>query len=198
MGIISGFVQLLGQISAFFLGCTHSGVQTPQRPTLKAALEHTSLPGEEQVWRWCGGPGCGSSGSNRHTGEHTWAQESSTQRGPFLVPREAGASMRGQSLQWRLHPHSTMVLCFYGSWGFLLKCSGLHMSSLPSPQAISFQLTSVFSLGLLSKPYVPAPVPMCVSRYMSQVRGFRAVARTMCLGLTLFCLPQTSYCTLLQ
>lgn len=69
MGIISGFVQLLGQISAFFLSCTDSGVQTPLRPTLKAALEHTSLPGEEQVWRWCGGPGCGSSGSNRHTGE---------------------------------------------------------------------------------------------------------------------------------
>ena len=112
MGIISGFVQLLGQISAFFLGCTHSGVQTPQRPTLKAALEHTSLPGEEQVWRWCGGPGCGSSGSNRHTGEHTWAQESSTQRGPFLVPREAGANAWAERLQRPLPFDVTQQWCF--------------------------------------------------------------------------------------
>lgn len=108
------------------------------------------------VW-W---PRSGRPGSNGHTeAEKAVGTRELEQVGAFLRPREAGPSVWGQSLQRRLHPHLAMALCFYGSQGFPLKCSGLLISSLPPPQAISLQLTSVFSLGLLSKPHVPAPSP---------------------------------------
>ena len=160
MGIISGFVQLLGQISAFFLSCTDPGVQTPQRPTLKAALEHTSLPGEEQVWRWCDGPGCGSPGSNRHTGEQK------TMGTRELDPVGAFLSAQGGRHQHMGAESATEAPSSFNNGALLLWQPGfppqvfwLHISSLLSPQAISLQLTSVFSLGLLSKPHVPAPSP---------------------------------------
>ena len=55
--------------------------------------------------------------------------------------------------------HSTMVLCCYGSLHFLHKHSWLQSSSLPAPQAVSSHPTAVPSLGLLSKPHIPAPSP---------------------------------------
>ena len=55
--------------------------------------------------------------------------------------------------------HSTMALHFCGGPGFLHKHSQLWVFSLPSFQAISPQLTSVLSPGLLSKPHIPAPSP---------------------------------------
>ena len=52
---------------------------------------------------------------------------------------------------------SAIAICFCGSLGFLHEHSQLQSSSLPSPQAISSQPTAVPSLGLLSKPHIPAP-----------------------------------------
>ena len=52
--------------------------------------------------------------------------------------------------------HSTLVLHFYG---FLHKHSWFQISSLLSPQAVYSQPTVILSLGLLSKPHVPAPSP---------------------------------------
>ena len=160
MGIISGFVQLLGQISAFFLSCTDPGVQTPQRPTLKAALEHTSLPGEEQVWRWCDGPGCGSPGSNRHTGEQkTMGTRELDPVGAFLSAQGGRHQHVGaESAKEAPSSFNNGALLLWQP-GFPPQVFWLHISSLLSPQAISLQLTSVFSLGLLSKPHVPAPSP---------------------------------------
>ena len=47
--------------------------------------------------------------------------------------------------------HSTMLLCFYGGPGFLQNHSQLQISSLPSLQAVSSQLTAVLCSGLVSK-----------------------------------------------
>ena len=87
--------------------------------------------------------------------------------------------------------HSTVVLCFCGDLGFLHKHSWLWSSSLPSPQAVSSQPTAVTSLGLLSKPHVPAPSLSAHWQTPSQPGVRRAVAWTICVGLTLSCLPQT-------
>ena len=56
--------------------------------------------------------------------------------------------------------HSTMVLGFYGSPGFLHEHSELSSSSLPSPQAVCLQQTiAVASQDLLSRPHVPVRSP---------------------------------------
>ena len=93
--------------------------------------------------------------------------------------------------------HSTMVLHFYGILSFLHKNSRLQISLLLSHQAVSSQPTTVLSLGLFSKPHVPASSPLCTSGHTSQAEACRAVVRTICVSLTLSCLPQTSCCTLL-
>lgn len=55
--------------------------------------------------------------------------------------------------------HSAMGLRLFSGPGFLHEHSRLQSSSLPPPQAGSWQPTAVLSLGLLSKPQVPAPNP---------------------------------------
>lgn len=70
----------------------------------------------------------------------------------------------------RLACHSTTAPCLYGSPGFFRERSQLWSSSLPSPQAVSSQLTAVHSQGLLSKPHVPAPRPRAPRRTPVRLR----------------------------
>lgn len=55
--------------------------------------------------------------------------------------------------------HLTMVGCFDGGPEFFHKFSHLWSSSFPFLQVVSLQPSAVVSLGLLSRPYVPAPSP---------------------------------------
>ena len=55
--------------------------------------------------------------------------------------------------------HSTMVIHFYGSPGFLHEHSQLQIYSLLFLQVVSSQPTAVLSLGLPSKHHIPAPSP---------------------------------------
>ena len=82
------------------------------------------------------------------------------------MPGEAAAGVWGEAavVAPPLAHHSTKALHFCGSLGFLHKHSRLQSSSLPSPQAVSLQPTAVPSLGLLSKPHVPAPRPCAHQR----------------------------------
>ena len=182
---------LLRQISAFFPWLHSPWGSDPTSASSQGCPGAHRSAGEEQVSRWCGGPGQGTlavTGTQRQ--RRPWAQESSRRWGPFLGPGRQGPAC-GDRVCSGGSIHPTMALCFYGSQGFPLKCSGLHIYSLPSPQSISLQLTQsspwVCSPNLMFQP----PVPVCVSAYRSQAGGLRAVART-----TLFCLPQMSYCTL--
>ena len=99
--------------------------------------------------------------------------------------------------------HSTVVPCFYGSLGFLHKHSWLWISSLPSSQAVSSAANSSFAprfalqSACSSSQRLPPP-PVCTSRHTSQSGAPRAVARTICVVLTLSYLPQTSRFILLQ
>ena len=138
-----------------------------QASTPKAALEHKSpalwgwvtwqsqRPWVQESWLWRGRGVWGSepvavgvresalAGAlpNAHGGRG-WCmgREASMATLPFVCP-------------------STMALCFYGDPGFFQEDSWLRSSFLPSPQAVSLQRTAVLSLGLLSKPHVPAPSP---------------------------------------
>ena len=94
--------------------------------------------------------------------------------------------------------HSTVALCFYGSLGLLHEHSWLWSSTLLSLQAVSIQPTAVLSADLLSQPHIPALSP--APHQWTYVSGgaHRAVALTICVGLTLSCLPQTSCHALLQ
>ena len=87
--------------------------------------------------------------------------------------------------------HSAMALRFFGHLGFLHKHSQLWSSSLPSTQAVSSQPTAVPSLGLLLKPTFQHPAPLHTGRHPSQAETCRTVAQTICVGLTLSCLPQS-------
>ena len=93
--------------------------------------------------------------------------------------------------------HSTVAPCFCGSLGFLHKHSRLWISSLSSPQAVSSQPTAVLLPALLSNPYIPALSPRVDWGTHVQSGACRAAARTICVGLTLSCLPQTSRFTVL-
>ena len=55
--------------------------------------------------------------------------------------------------------HSAMGLGLFSGPGFLHEHSQLQSTSLPPPQAGSWQPMAVLSLGLLSKPQVAAPSP---------------------------------------
>ena len=93
--------------------------------------------------------------------------------------------------------HSTMALCFCGGLCFLHKHSHLHSSSLPTSQAASSQPTAVSPWVCSPNPTFQPPAPMCTGGHMSQAVACRAVAQTICVGLSLSCLPQTGCCTLL-
>ena len=86
-------------------------------------------------------------------GPHRWE--------PLLVPAVTGNFKWGEAVMATLPftCHSTIALCFYSGPGFLHECSQFLSSPLPSPQGVSMQPTAVVSLGLLSKPHVPAPTP---------------------------------------
>ena len=77
--------------------------------------------------------------------------------------------------------------------GFLHKHSWLWISFLLSPQAVSSQPIAVISVDLLSNPHVPAPSPHVHWRTHVPVCTCRAVAPTVCVGLTLSCLPQQPF-----
>ena len=69
----------------------------------------------------------------------------------------------------------------------------------PIPSGCLLTANSSTLPSLLSKPHVPAPSPHLHWRHTSQPGACsRAVARTMCVSLTLSCLPQTSCCTLFR
>lgn len=78
---------------------------------------------------------------------------------PSLVLREAGAKTRGERLQWG----PTLRVPFNrGSsllWQSALPQQAFSVMKLltPSPRAVYSRTTLVLSLGLLSKPHVPAP-----------------------------------------
>lgn len=93
---------------------------------------------------------------------------------------------------------STMTLHFYDGLGFLHKDSQMWSSSFPPLQAVSPQPTSILSMSLLSKPLRHHQAPICTSGNTSQAGACRAMAQTICVCLTLFCLPQTSFYALLQ
>ena len=122
-------------------------------------------------------------------------------RQPALVhePTQAGAppsARRGKSQHMgkeaAMAAHSTIVLHFYGSQGFFCKHSCLQSSSLPSLQAVSSQPTAVLSPSVCSpNTMFQLPAPFCTGGHTSQAWVCRAVAWTICVGLTLSCLPQT-------
>lgn len=93
---------------------------------------------------------------------------------------------------------STMTLHFYDGLGFLHKDCQMWSSSFPPLQAVSPQPTSILSMSLLSKPLRHHQAPICTSGNTSQAGACRAMAQTICVCLTLFCLPQTSFYALLQ
>ena len=93
--------------------------------------------------------------------------------------------------------HTTVVFHFCDGLGFLHKHSWLWNLSLLSPQAIFSQPTAVPSPDLLFTPHIPAPSPHVHWWTPSQAGVNRAVVRTICLGLTLSCLPQTGHWALL-
>ena len=90
--------------------------------------------------------------------------------------------------------HSTMVLCFCGGPGFLNEHSRLQSPSLPSLQVLSSQPIAVSSPSLLSNPTFQPPAPMRTGIHTSQAGACTAVAQTICVGIILFCLPQTGCC----
>ena len=93
--------------------------------------------------------------------------------------------------------HSTVVPFFYGSLSFLHKHSWLWMTSLSTPQAVSSQSTAVLPRVCSPIPTFQLSAPVCTSGHTSQSGVCRAVAWTVCIDLTLFCLPQVSRFTLL-
>ena len=135
------------------------------------------------------------SGHSHEKSSHSaWrlAQEGQPWWGLFLAPGGAGDRHleRGAAMV-ALPPvhYSTVVPCFYGILGFLHKHSQLWISSLPSPQAVCSQPTAVLSevCSPISTFHLSAPV--CTRGHMSQSWVLKAVAQTVCVGLTLSCLP---------
>ena len=74
--------------------------------------------------------------------------------------------------------HSAVGLRLYSGPSFLRERSQLQSSSLPPPQAVSWQPTAVLSLGLLSTPSPCAPVDTCLRL------GRRGLGQTICAGLS--------------
>ena len=180
---------------------------------LQSLPEHTSLSGRKELeprW-WAEQAGCLAGGcwcSDRNI----WALWV-TIKGSRL-PRKGGRGdgradetaqlstlpSAGGGRDWRVRREATMaahhwtiMLHFCHILGFLQEHSWLQSSSLPSPQAFSLQPTSVLSPGLFSKPCIPASAPLSTGGYPSQAGAHRVVAWTICVGLTLSCLPQTRY-----
>ena len=88
-----------------------------------------------------------------------------------------------------------MTLCSYA--GTDLLCTGCRHSTLQPLRAFFMHPATVLCLGLSSEAWVPAPWP-CVHQLMvSQAGECRTVARAVCAGLSLFCLLQTGFYTLL-
>ena len=94
--------------------------------------------------------------------------------------------------------HSTIMLHLSSGQGFLLEHSQLWSSSLPSPQDVSSLLTAVPPWVCSPNPMFQHTAPVPTSGHPSQAGVHRAVARTICVGLTLSCLPQTCCWALLQ
>ena len=93
--------------------------------------------------------------------------------------------------------HSTMAFHFYDSPGFLHKHSQLWSFSLPSSQALSSCQQESSPWVCSPNPMFQQPVPVCTSGHRSQTAVCRVMARTICVCLTLSCLPQTSCWALL-
>ena len=101
-------------------------------------------------------------------------------------------------------PHLPHLLCLLNNGTLLLWFSGFLPGTfpiveflIPSPRPVSAQPSAVLSLDLLSKLHVLALSLCPCQQHMPQAGIHRAVAWTICVGLTLFFLTQISFCTLL-
>ena len=154
------------------------GERAPRREGAGVATEHVSLSrgdGGERAPGW-GGDGGGDGGR----GSPPW------------YPVEAGASAR---LLRRPRPlHVTQQWCL---WRFLCEHPG-GRAAHPVPSGCLLTANISPLPGRLSKPRVPAPSPCRHQWTPSQAGARRAVARTICVGLSLSCLQQTSCWALLR
>ena len=151
-----------------------------------------------------GGGGCqgpGSPGGDGCTGEPAAAGVRESAPAGALPSAWGG---RG----WRVGREAEMAalpLCITQQWCF---ASMVVQVSSTSMLSCGFSYSHPLRLSPCSQqqsspqvcspePMFQHPAPVHTSRHTSQAGACRAVARTICVGLTLSCLPQTGCCTLL-
>ena len=99
--------------------------------------------------------------------------------------------------------HLPLYRCINNGASMADLASILHASpaaaqaTLQSFWAVSTQLTSVFPWICWLKHGLQHPAPIHTSRHMSPDDECKEVAKTVCAGLSLFCLPELTWCTLL-
>ena len=137
----------------------------------------------------------------RGGGDNGQCRTSPLQREPSLVPMEAGASTWAERLQWWLHPlHVTeqwhfASMAVWASSMSIPSCRAPHSCPLRlSPHSKQQSLPCICS----PNPMFQHPTPVHNGGHLSQAGACRAVAQTICVGLTLSCLPQAGCCALLR
>ena len=131
----------------------------------------------------------------------TWrpVQEGQPWWGLLLAPGRAGAQHVGRErLQWQLHPLCITQQRHLASVAVWVSSTSIPGCGFPPtcPLRLSPRSQQQSSLQVCSPvPTFQLSAPMCTDGHMSQSGTWRAVARTICIGLS--CLPQTGHFTLL-
>ena len=94
--------------------------------------------------------------------------------------------------------HLTTTLCFYGRPGFLHRHSQLRISSLPSPQLSPHSQQQSSPQVCSPNPQHSSPQPPSAPADTRLMLGHAGLwhGPSICVGLTLSCLPQMGCCTL--
>ena len=187
----------------------------PPASAPEAAPEHTCPP--RQVGAEVGmsrGPTSVGTAKRGFGGDGTWGPPgparpeealvgevgSLLRQAPLLVPAEVGVSTWGRGLHWLPRPlhtpqqwHPASVVAWASSTSFP-SCGAPYFC--PFRQSLHSQHLS--PLWVCSpNATCQHPAPLCTRRCPTQAGVSRAVAQTICVGLTLSRLPQTGRCTLL-
>ena len=170
----------------------HLCVCSSHRSLLQRWPEHTSSSGwKEPRWRW--GPACcpGWGGGDGGRGSNGRGAQTASSQSPPSCP-------------WRQGPPHEERGCTMATPPFARGASLLWQSGLPPQAFLVVELLTPLRLSPLSQQQSPPqvcspnptfwhPAPVCTCRHPSQAGAHRgAVARTICIGLTVSCLPQTS------